>query len=207
MTIHRDHQDHQQKSVQAVEDRVAELESIIRREGISDTNNKRKLCTEFDELANVLTPVESVESPAVIQWNPSPTPSASRSDVASQSFTRQSRVATGTVMDILGDLSAEAPGAFFGASSQITMGRVISSVIQARKQRVGISKNPTWEQLRTTASVSSDDAPELPQISAGSAQRLFECYLRHVAIRWPILPTSFVHLLYTERHNLSDPFL
>ncbi|KAK7918220.1 transcriptional regulatory protein [Apiospora marii] len=210
MTIHRDNRDHQQKSVQAVEDRVAELESIIRREGISDTHNKRKRCAEYDELTNVLTPVESVESPAVIQWNPSPTPSDSRSDIAPQSFSRQSRVATGTVTEILGDLSAEAPGTFFGVSSQITMGRVISSIIQARKQRVDIPKNTIWEQLtpgpRTTASASSDDAPELPQISAGSAQRLFDYYLRHVATRWPVLPTSFVHLLYTERHSLSDAF-
>ncbi|KAK8108689.1 hypothetical protein PG984_014490, partial [Apiospora sp. TS-2023a] len=210
MTIHRDHRDYQQKSVQAVEDRVAELESIIRREGTGDTCKKRKRCAEYEELTNVLTPVESVESPAVIQWNLSPTPSDSRSDTAPQSFSHLSRVATGTVMDILGDLSTEAPGAFFGASSQITMSRVISSVIQARKQRVGIPKHLTWEQMSpdsmTTASSSSGDTPELPQISDASAQKLFECYIHHVATRWPVLPTSFIHLLYTERHSLSDVF-
>ncbi|KAK8022257.1 hypothetical protein PG993_013024 [Apiospora rasikravindrae] len=210
MTIHRDHRDHQDKSVQAVEDRVAELESIIRREGISNTRNKRKRHTEYGELINVPNPVKSVESPAVIQWKPSPAPSDSRSDIASQSLSQTSRVATGTVMDILGDLSIEAPGAFFGTSSQITMNRVIASIIQARKGAVKASKKPSWEQLspdsETPASTSSEDTPRFPQISAGVAQRLFDCYLSHFATRWPVLQTSFIHLLHTERNNLSDAF-
>ncbi|KAK8092038.1 hypothetical protein PG997_002399 [Apiospora hydei] len=209
MTIHRDHRDHQQKSVQAVEDRVAELESILRREGISNTRSKRKRHTENGEFTTVLTPVESVESPTVIQWKPSPAPSDSRSDIASQSLSHQSRVATGTVMDILGDLSIEAPGAFFGSSSQITMNRVIASIIQARKERVDAPKKPAWQQLSPDSETSvstSDNAARFPQISAGVAQRLFDCYLSHFATCWPILQTSFIHLLHTERDNLSDVF-
>ncbi|KAK8076500.1 fungal-specific transcription factor domain-containing protein [Apiospora phragmitis] len=210
MTIHRDHRDYQQKSVQAVEDRVAELELIIRREGISDTRKKRKRRTGHDGQTNALTPVECVEPPTVTQWKPSPAPSDSRSDIMSQSFSQQPRVPTGTVMDILGDLSIEAPGAFFSTSSHITMSRVIASIIRAREERAGAPKQLAWEQLspdtETTSSASSDDAPEFLQISAGNAQRLFDCYLSHFATRWPVLQTSFIRLLHTERDNLSDAF-
>ncbi|KAK7937985.1 uncharacterized protein PG986_014853 [Apiospora aurea] len=195
MTVHRDHRDHQQKSVQAVEDRVAELESILRREGISDTRNKRKRHTANGEFTTVLTPVESVEYPTVIQWKPSPAPSDSRSDIASQSLSHQSRVATGTVMDILGDLSIEAPGAFFGSSSQITMSRVIASIIQARKARI---RKPLYRPQTMRR--------DFLRYRPGLPKRLFDCYLSHFATCWPILQTSFIHLLRTERDNLSDVF-
>ncbi|KAK8848917.1 fungal-specific transcription factor domain-containing protein [Apiospora arundinis] len=207
MTIHRDYQ---QRSVQAVEDRVAELESIIRRERISDTRSKRKRRSRSDGLANALTPIESVESPAANQWKPSPAPSDSRSDIVSQNFSQQPRIDNGTMMNIERDPLTENPNDLLALSSQTTMNRVITSTIQGRKERVGSSKQPACEYLSPdsaiTASYSLDDTITSPHISAGIAQRLLDCYAKHFAPRWPVLQTSLIHMFHAERDNISDAF-
>ncbi|KAK9417016.1 putative Transcription factor domain-containing protein [Seiridium unicorne] len=201
--MHRDQQKSVQ-AVQAVEDRVAELESILRREGIGPHGEKRK--QRVNEELYTCSP-SMLEMPAEKRWKPSPTPSEQRSDASSP---MPKRMAVSTVVEILRDLSIEASGGYIGASSQITMGRMISSIVQAREYTISSSIERGWEHLSpksaNTASVSPSSGLDFSQVPPEIADKLLHGYVRHISTRWPILQTPFVRLLHAERYTLSDAF-
>ncbi|KAK6064976.1 fungal specific transcription factor domain-containing protein [Seiridium cupressi] len=201
--MHRDQQKSVQ-AVQAVEDRVAELESILRREGIGPHGEKRK--QRVDEELYTCSP-SMLEMPAEKRWEPSPTPSEQRSDASSP---MPKRMAVSTVVEILRDLSIEASGGYIGASSQITMGRMISSIVQAREYTISSSIERGWEHLSpksaNTAPVSPSSGLDFSQVPPEIADKLLHGYVRHISTRWPILQTPFVRLLHAERYTLSDAF-
>lgn len=216
----------QQKSVQAVqavEDRVAELESILRREGIGPHGEKRKQRVDEDE--HVQSP-STIVAPAEKRWRPSPASTDSRSDVSSPI---PKRMAVTTVVEILRDLSVEASGGYIGASSQTTMGRMISSIVQARGNTSNGLAEKGWENLSpksaNTVTETATAGLELSQIPHEIAEKvscrdpfprcflltpdlkLLHGYIRHISTRWPVIQTPFVCLLHTERRTLSDAFL
>ncbi|KAI1879322.1 hypothetical protein JX265_002276 [Neoarthrinium moseri] len=205
MTIHRDQQKSVQ-AVQAVEDRVAELESILRREGIGEYGRKRKERTDSDGYTRASSTIEVSTSK---RWQPSPAPSEQRSDSSSPVPKRKP---VGTVVEILRDLSIEASGGYIGATSQITMGRMISSIVQAREYTVSNSaeRGGAWEHL-SPKSANTGPGPlgggfDFAQVPPEIADKLFKGYIGHIATRWPVLQTPFMRLLHAERRTLSDAF-
>lgn len=208
MNSHRDQQKSAQ-AVQAVEDRVAELESLLRREGIGAAGQKRRqLLTRESSYGG--SPASPAEVPVAKRWKSSAAPAApeQRGDGTSS---LSKRVAVSTVVEILRDLSIEASGGYIGASSQITMGRMISSIVQAREYTVGVGGRGSWEHLSpksaNTAPTASDCGLEFSQIPAEIADKLFNGYMLHISTRWPVLQTPFMRLLHDERETLSDNFL
>ncbi|KAI0121060.1 hypothetical protein BJ170DRAFT_646108 [Xylariales sp. AK1849] len=129
VAISREHQKSVQ-AVQAVEDRVTELESILRREGLAGHGQKRKHGANED---GITCSPSFIELPARNRSTPSSAPSELESDVRPRA---PGRIAVSTVVEILRDLSVEPSGGHIGASSQITMSRMISSIVQAREYSV-----------------------------------------------------------------------
>lgn len=169
--IHREQQKSVQ-AVQAVEDRVAELESILRREGIGPHGEKRKQRADEDD--SYPQPPSAFEAPPGKRWRPSPAPTDSRSDASSP---MPKRMAVTTVVEILRDLSIEASGGYIGASSQITMGRMISSIVQAREYSVNSATERGWEHLSpksaNTATASTTAGLELSQVPHEIADKVW----------------------------------
>jgi hypothetical protein len=116
-----------------------------------------------------------------------------------------------SVVDILRDLSIEASGGFIGAASEITMGRMIASIVQAKEHSEASNMGGTWEHLSpksaNTGPVPPNEGLEILQMSPITADRLFNGYIRHISTRWPVLQTPFIRLLHAERETLTDAFL
>lgn len=117
--------------------------------------------------------------------------------------------------DMLKDLSLEASGRYIGASSHITMGRIISSMVQSSPaDEASPSSAPGGEQGEPLSPKSADNgnqwAPplrlDLAQLPASTADRLYVAYDRHISKRWPVFPTVFTYRTHASRSILSDPF-
>ncbi|KAI1340155.1 fungal-specific transcription factor domain-containing protein [Xylariaceae sp. FL0016] len=192
------------QAVQAVEDRVAELESILAREGIDVGGRKRRHVSSRD--SSRPSPSPGVNQPK--RWRSTSTRSEKQRSGGSP--ISPGRAAVSTVVEILRDLSIEASGGYIGASSQITMGRMISSIVQAKEHTVGSDSLGGWEHLSpksaNSAPVVPDAGLEFSQVPAEIADKLFNGYIRHISTRWPVLQTPFMRLLHAEREILTDTF-
>jgi hypothetical protein len=112
-----------------------------------------------------------------------------------------------SVTNILRDLSIEASGGYIGASSNITMGRMIGSLVRGNEPSRGIEQ----QQL----SPKSLYEPASPPIAHSrfslmacdeTCDRLLLAYLKHISLRWPLLRTSFIRTLHANRAQLQDPY-
>jgi len=117
-----------------------------------------------------------------------------------------------SVTEILRDLSIEASGGYIGASSNITMGRMIGSLVK-RKDSVTSTLQPACDgQLSPTslyqpfgvAEDGSDIGMNLMQ--SPLCDKLLLAYFKHMSLRWPLLRTSFLRDLHERREMLSEPY-
>ncbi|KAF2495865.1 hypothetical protein BU16DRAFT_560725 [Lophium mytilinum] len=237
----------------AVEDRVAELEGILVREGIGDEGmvNWKKLQKELGSVGNANANGSGSGSggddagsgsppknPVIIaagsengieDWglNSSTTPTPTNAlavrrhtkrpstsfDVGDHAESRTDLYDFGgvdSVVEILRDLSLEASGGYIGASSHITMGRMIGSIVKAKESFTATNGRGIEEHLspKSVCTVASppDGILEARHVPADIAERLLKGYLKHISTRWPVLRTPYVRRLHAERLNLIDPY-
>jgi hypothetical protein len=235
----------------AVEDRVAELEGILMREGIGDEGlaHWKKLQKELGAASNPNGTANgnsngsgSGGDEAGSGENTSPrnlsvggnggsdssiTPTTSNA-LAVQRHTKRPSVSFDTVdyhdnrralddfggvdsvVEILRDLSLEASGGYIGASSHITMGRMIGSIVKAKENFTATNGRGIEEHLspKSVCTVASppDGILEMRHVPPDIAERLLKGYLKHISTRWPVLRTPYVRRLHAERHSLVDPY-
>lgn len=183
-------------------DRIIELENIIARGGMTVpvASPTKEQTTPGRSRSPFRTEPPQISSPIDIHKSPSHGSIPGREAVVS------------TVVEILRDLSLEASGGFIGASSQITMGRLIGSIVQAKEYSPSdMVKGGTWEHLSpksaNAAPCASEAGFELSQVPKHIADRLFQGYIRHISTRWPVLQTPFMRRLHINRDSLSDTFM
>lgn len=116
------------------------------------------------------------------------------------------------IVNAVRDLSLSASGHYVGATSNITIGRVLSSVVHS--QRTPLS--PSFEDPATRDE--NDPAPKSvystrladvagePFLSPQVAHRLLEGWFRHIATRYPVLHTATVMDLHNNRETLTDGY-
>lgn len=153
-----------------MEDRVAELESILRRDGLGPRGKKRKIPRNEGIYSRDPQPLDVQTE---WRWGSSP---ASSEHIPEPSSPITRRVPAGSVVDILQDLSTRTSISHDGATTRITMGSMISSIIQARNsasgvyhQRSGVSPVPESPKPRSSA---LPDAQVLSQIPADIAEKV-----------------------------------
>lgn len=110
------------------------------------------------------------------------------------------------------DLSLSASGHYVGASSNITIGRVLSSVVHSQGSSSAVGgEDPSMRDEDDPApkSVYSTQLGELvgvPFLSPNVAHRLLEGWFRHIATRYPVLHTARVMELHSTRETLTDAY-
>ncbi|KAH9885724.1 fungal-specific transcription factor domain-containing protein [Xylariomycetidae sp. FL2044] len=174
------------------------------REGIEITSRKRKERPSHDSY-ETSTPPSSIPSK---RWKATSAHSENGTPLS------PGRVAVRTVCEILRDLSIQASGGYIGASSQISMGRMISAIVQAKEYNVNQYTRGGWEHLSpksanssaTAAPATVDREMDFSQVPTDIAEKLLNSYIRHISTRWPILQTPFLRLLHSERSTISDAF-
>ncbi|KAK8056216.1 transcriptional regulatory protein [Apiospora rasikravindrae] len=182
--------------IKALEQRVAELESALASLGHMGAGT--------DHLRGTVGPVLS--SPLL------QTPGRQVLQASQHHIKPDSDDDENDILIAVRDLSLSASGHYVGASSNITIGRVLNSVVQSQRTSianehdshiVGDEDDPA---PKSVYSAQLSDFVGVPMISPNVAHRLLEGWFRHIATRYPVLHTARVLELHANRDNISDEY-
>lgn len=181
----------------AAEARIAELEEILRREGITDKGQERWSQRKAASASPASPETADVRIPSKRPHADSPCPEPEKNDRESTS-----------VLEVLRDLSLEATGGYIGASSSITMSKMVSSIVKCREpgqQESRLEEHLSPRSLTDPAAGSgiAVDTDSIPQVIA---DKLLQGYLKHISTRWPILHSVYIRSLHTRRSDLSNSY-
>jgi len=109
-----------------------------------------------------------------------------------------------SMIRILRDLSLETNGGYIGATSQITMGRLVGSIVKGKKYSIreeDASPSPTYL-------LEKDVSTELrlADISPDVADRLLIGYMKHIATRYPVLHSAWIRDLHSRRDCITNAY-
>lgn len=110
------------------------------------------------------------------------------------------------------DLSLSASGHYIGASSNITIGRVLSSVVHSQRTSIPAAHEEQAGQgeddpaPKSIYSTNTGDMIGVPFLSPPVAERLLHGWFRHIATRYPVLHSAEVVKLHHNRDNLTDEY-
>lgn len=110
------------------------------------------------------------------------------------------------------DLSLSASGHYIGASSNITIGRVLSSVVHSQRTSIPTAHEEQPGQgeddpaPKSIYSTNAGDMIGVPFLSPQVAGRLLHGWFRHIATRYPVLHSAEVVRLHHNRDNLTDEY-
>jgi hypothetical protein len=112
------------------------------------------------------------------------------------------------VVDILRDLSLEASGGYIGASSSITMSRMVGSLVKAKAEPAPVSYELQDNEHLSPRSLSIDDGGviDIATMPEDVAEKLLNGYLKHISTRWPILHSTYLRALHAKRHALANAY-
>lgn len=187
--------------VASLERRVAELEDFLAKKGLLD---QVSTFTPF----NISGPPSTSEDAGLFRPEAS-----SYMDAASRTRTSSLSEADcqpddveneDSMVRILRDLSLESNGGYIGASSHFTMGRLVSSIVQGKHRNLRASQSPS----QTSHPVDMDEFLELrlSDVPPDVANKLFGGYLKHVATRYPVLQSVWIHDLHTRRDHIHNAY-
>jgi hypothetical protein len=108
-----------------------------------------------------------------------------------------------SMVRILRDLSLETNGGYIGATAQITMGRLVGSIVKG--QNCGLGENSLPNQI---TSLQGNDPRELrlSDIPQDVADRLLIGYMKHIATRYPVLHSAWIRDLHSRRNFITNAF-
>ncbi|KAI5861689.1 fungal-specific transcription factor domain-containing protein [Durotheca rogersii] len=119
---------------------------------------------------------------------------------------------TNDILVAVRDLSLSASGHYVGASSNITIGRVLSSVVLSQRASAVPSHEEPAAQgdddpaPKSIYSTNEGDMIGVPFLTPQVASRLLHGWFRHIATRYPILHSAQVMKLHNNRDTLTDEY-
>ncbi|KAK8027234.1 hypothetical protein PG991_004290 [Apiospora marii] len=187
--------------IKALEQRVAELESALASLGHMGAGTDHLRGT-----VGAAIPSPHLQTPGRHVLQPPPPPPQQ------QHMQPDSDDDENDILIAVRDLSLSASGHYVGASSNITIGRVLNSVVQS--QRTSIANQHDSHSIgdeddpapKSVYSAQLSDFVGVPMLSPNVAHRLLEGWFRHIATRYPVLHTARVLELHANRDNISDEY-
>ncbi|KAI0020988.1 fungal-specific transcription factor domain-containing protein [Xylariomycetidae sp. FL0641] len=184
--------------IRALEQRVAELESQLQSLG--------QLNVSVDHLGGLgQAPVLSLPHGDYTNSQPSQ---------LSQTPIKESDDEDNDILTAVRDLSLSASGHYVGASSNITIGRVLGSVVQSQRA-ADTSGNDDISSLDEDdpapksgfSSIRGDAASTgMPALSPAVAARLLQGWFRHISTRYPVIHSARLQELHNHRESLSNEY-
>lgn len=116
------------------------------------------------------------------------------------------------MVSMLRDLSIEANGGYIGGSSNFTVGRMVSTMLQVREQR---DREPSFSLSNPEVGPKSGprlDSKAFPPLNLMAlvtdtiSERLFNGYVRHISTRWPVLHSVQIKKLLARRHEVEATY-
>jgi hypothetical protein len=187
--------------VASLERRVVELEEFLAKRGLLD---QVPPFTSYN-LRDTRSVAESGNQ-AILSPEPQVVASSGRkSSSFSERESRSSDSEEGeSMVRILRDLSLETNGGYISATSQITMGRLVGSIVKGKRYSIreeDLSPSPTYFPEK-------DDSAELrlSDISPEVADRLLVGYMKHIATRYPVLHSAWIRDLHSRRRCIANAY-
>ncbi|KAK6948127.1 hypothetical protein Daesc_009891 [Daldinia eschscholtzii] len=186
--------------IKALENRIAELEAYLTSIGHRNVGN--------DHLGRLGLSTSSSQNVAILpagQHNQATIPVA-------EQIPRDDGDDSNDILLAVRDLSLSASGHYVGASSNITIGRVLSSFVHSQKSSIsGTHEELTFQgeddpAPKSIYSTVAGDIIGVPFLTDQVAARLLHGYFRHIATRYPVLHSSQVVSLHNNRDNLTDEY-
>lgn len=197
--------------LKALEARVAELESYLSKEGLAEvgTDHWQYLQRPNGSDDGHAPPAEADARRPQRRNTIGPTDAGSGSDDNDEARDWQTGVES--MVDVLRELSLEANGGYIGASSHITMGRLVGSIVKGEEStKTASTGGSVQENLSPRALNNRDDeeigVPGFANLSADVADRLLIGYSKHQSTRFPVVHFPWVRNLHLRRNNLDDVF-
>lgn len=172
--------------IKALEDRVAELESLLSSSGHNNVGADHWRQSQ-------LQPTQ----PISYHQAPSASPPAQKDDIDE-------------LLNAVRDLSLSASGYYIGGTATITIGRVLTSMIQTHRGRSGLRRggDPVSDDPNPK-SISSDTLAEMMGpffVTANVGNRLLQGYLKHLSTRFPVLHTPWLLDVHDRRDEHLDVY-
>lgn len=121
-----------------------------------------------------------------------------------------------SMVDVLRDLSLDVNGGYIGASSHITMGRLLGSIVKRKKKPLSVplddgaedadEKSMSHAMLPGMIQDVSDKAHGFESIPPDVADRLLVGYMKHISTRFPLLSTPWIRRLHAKRNSITDTY-
>ncbi|RDW59795.1 hypothetical protein BP6252_12882 [Coleophoma cylindrospora] len=104
---------------------------------------------------------------------------------------------------VLRDLSLDANGGYIGASSHVSMGRLVDGIVKGKEQtRIPKEDSRPVPTPRLGDDIGLDFADMIP----GVADRLLIGWLKHISTRYPVLHSPWVRALHVRRDHITDHY-
>jgi hypothetical protein len=108
-----------------------------------------------------------------------------------------------SMVRILRDLSLETNGGYIGATAQITMGRLVGSIVKG--QTCGLEETSAHNQM-TSLHRNEPRELRLSDIPADVADRLLIGYMKHIATCYPVLHSAWIRDLHSRRNFITNAY-
>lgn len=185
----------------SLERRVAELEEFLTQRGLMDQVSP---FTPYDFSTRPSPGGSSLPMPIPNQSMMTASPRRKNSSFSEMESRSSDGEEGESMVRILRDLSLETNGGYIGATSQITMGRLVGSIVKGKNYSNQESMSPT----EVPQSMSHDEPTELrlSDIPSHVADRLLMGYMKHIATRYPVIHSSWVRDLHSRRCFITNAY-
>jgi hypothetical protein len=189
--------------------RISELESILQREGIVNEGQGRWRRQPSAQSSD--TPSEQIDVQRPSKRPHIENPRSENMNIGPGREMESERGEFNSVREILRDLSLEASGGYVGASSSITLSRMVGSLVKSKERFSDGGEGLRREEHLTPRSLSDNEVEddcyvETASIPQDTADRLLKGYLKHISTRWPILHSAYIRSLHARRASLNDSY-
>jgi hypothetical protein len=185
--------------VAALERRVVELEEFLKKRGLIDQVSS---FTPYD-FRDTRPVSENANLPSLGPETFAVAPSRRRKTASFSSRSSDSEDGDSMVR-ILRDLSLETNGGYIGATSQITMGRLVGSIVKGKNYTV--EADPSSSHIANTPGKDEPIELRLSDIPQEVADRLLIGYMKHISSRYPVLHSAWIRDLHSRRANITNAY-
>lgn len=195
--------------MKALEERVAELESYLTKEGRQDVGS--------DHWQYLPRASESIERPVAstckdIQPQPKETETQPDSSITSEDPEERDEEMIGVNMmvGVLRDLSLDANGGYMGATSHITIGRLVGSIVKGKNSARASSEISSVKDHIVPKLMTEDDHEytdsAFTRVPAHVADRMLTGYIQNISTAFPVIHSVKVKDIHARRYSLEYVF-
>ncbi|OAP58966.1 hypothetical protein AYL99_06263 [Fonsecaea erecta] len=193
--------------IRCLEQRIADLEAYIQQKGFHESEipvtpfsvQSRKYVLEDHQPGQ--------ETPEGLDETPEPL-------VEKRKLEDDTR-GVDSMTDLLRDLSLDANGGYIGASSYISIGRLIGDIVQEPRAPQSQSRSPSKKARKAAFPPQEALAPiargplktqNLAAFDSAVLDQLLNGYMKYVATHWPVLHSTWIREVHAKRNSNLDNY-